>query len=359
MKREVDERLQKLWDEGKKVFSFSKLNCFNNCEYEYFCTYILNKPRKQNIYGELGGFIHDQIEMLYKGETTKEDIIKAYETKMVEIELSDNLNFANEKIENGWRADIEHFLHNFEKIDKKAILEKFVLFEPVKDIYIQGYVDAIFPTENKKLEIIDWKTSSKFTGKKIKEAGRQLVLYKMALESTTDYKVERVGWYMIKYLNVCTMLKNGKVKKSMRSRRKWVEESRNVIEKELDSLGVDLFEMEMLMEKAIKDKNLDCMPKQLKNKIWLEDCIVYYDVTKEEEDELRKYIEKTVTSIDLKDNNNPDDWKPIEITKYNNFFCGQLCSHSKTCVHYRKFVEENKDDFKPKKEKKDEFDIFA
>lgn len=359
MKREVDERLQKLWDEGKKVFSFSKLNCFNNCEYEYFCTYILNKPRKQNIYGELGGFIHDQIEKLYKNETTKEDIIKAYESKMMEIELLDTMNFANEKIENGWKADIEHFLHNFTKIDKKAILEKFVLFEPVKDVHIQGYVDAIFPTENKKLEIIDWKTSSKFSGKKIKEAGRQLVLYKMAIESTTDYEVERVGWYMIKYVNVCSKLKNGKIKKSMRSRRKWVEESRALIEKELDSLGIDLFEIEMLMDRAIKDNNLDCMPDNLKNKIWLEDCIVYYDVTKEEEEELRKYIENTVTSIDLKDVNNPDDWKPIEITKFNNFFCGQLCSHGKTCKHYQKFIAENKDDFKPKEEKKDKFDIFA
>lgn len=46
----------------RKFFSFSKLNCFNNCEHEYFCTYILNKPRKQNIYGELGGFIHTEPE---------------------------------------------------------------------------------------------------------------------------------------------------------------------------------------------------------------------------------------------------------------------------------------------------------
>ena len=49
----------------------------------------------------------------------------------------------------------------------------------------------------------------------------------------------------------------------------------------------------------------------------------------------------------------------IEITKYNSFFCSQLCSVKSFCDNYKNFVKENKDDFKPKKEKKDEFDIFA
>nr|WP_233499550.1 hypothetical protein [Bacillus velezensis] len=37
----------------------------------------------------------------------------------------------------------------------------------------------------------DWKTSSKFAGKKLNEAGRQLLMYKLALEQTTDLKVDK------------------------------------------------------------------------------------------------------------------------------------------------------------------------
>jgi hypothetical protein len=225
---------------------------------------------------------------------------------------------------------------------------------------MQGYIDGITPSQKGKpyIDIIDWKTSSKFSGKKLNEAGRQLLMYKLGIEDNTNFKVDKVMWFMIKYLYVCNMQKNGKVKRKMCNRGKWVKEIRTQIEKELYKCNMDEFEVELLLDKAEEDNNLDCLPKEIQEKYWLEDCFVEYEITDEKIDEFKQYIINTVKEIESKDPNNPDEWKPVEIDKYNSFYCSTLCSHRKTCPTYKKFLDENADSF-DKKNKNDEFDIFG
>lgn len=51
--------MQKLFDEGKHVYSFSKLNTIDNCLYEAYLTYIKHKKGIPNVYGCMGTEIHD------------------------------------------------------------------------------------------------------------------------------------------------------------------------------------------------------------------------------------------------------------------------------------------------------------
>jgi hypothetical protein len=152
------------------------------------------------------------------------------------------------------------------------------------------------------------------------------------------------------------MQKNGKVKKKMCNRGKWVKEIRSTLEKDMYKLGIDEFEVEMLLDKAVEDNNLDCLPN--KEKYWLEDCFVEYEITDEKIEELKQYIVNTVNAIDRKDFSNENDWQPVEIDKYNSFYCATLCGHRKTCKFYKKFLEENADSFE-KKNKTDDFDLFG
>lgn len=353
----MEDKLKQLQEQGAKIFSFSKLNTFNTCEYEYFNTYVNKNRGIDNVYTLTGSLLHDNIESVYKGESDIEKFRSNYHEKLVELEML-GVKFPSDKIGDSWKADIGHFLKNFNKIDKKMLLEKFVLFEIVPGIWIRGYVDAILPSDSGKpyVHIYDWKSSSKFTGEKLLEAGRQLVTYKLALEQTTGMKVEKVMWFMLKYIYVCHMQKNGKVKRKMSNRGKWVKEMKKPIEKELHNLGIDEFELEMLLDKAIEDNSLDCLPQEIKDKYWLEDCIVEYDVSDDKVEELKTYVKDTVAAIEGKDQNNPDNWKPVEINKNNSFYCSVLCGHRKTCKFYKKFLEENADGFE-KKEKKDVFDL--
>jgi ATP-dependent helicase/DNAse subunit B len=357
---DAKEKLNQLYKQGAKVFSHSKIGTFNNCEYEYYNSYVLKNRGINNIYTELGSLIHNNVEAIYDGTSDIEQFKNNYTDKMLELEMV-GMKFPNESIGDSWKKDVSHFINNFNKLDTKIIQEKLIVFEVADGIWVQGYVDGIVPSEKGKphVEVIDWKTSSKFAGKKLSEAGRQLLLYKVGIEDNTPLKVDKVMWFMVKYIYVCNMQKNGKVKKKMCNRGKWVKEIKAPIEKELRTSGMDDFEIEMLLDKAIEDNNLNCLPKSIQEKYWLEDCFVEYEITDEKIEELKQYIVNTVNAIDNKDHSNPDDWQPVKIDKYNSFYCATLCGHRKTCKFYKTFLDENVDSFDKKNKKDDEFDIFG
>jgi hypothetical protein len=352
-------RLKELRANGEKVFSFSKLGSFHNCEYEYYNTYVKRSRGINNVYTELGSELHDNIEKIYSNQSDIEKFRESFENKLIELEML-NVNFPNDSIGDSWKRDVRHFLTNFNRIDKKMVLEKLIVFEIADGIYMQGYIDSISPSDKGKphVDIIDWKTSSKFSGKKLTDAGRQLLMYKAGLESTSNYKVDKVMWFMIKYIYVCSKLKNGKIKKKMCNRGKWVKEMRNTLEKELYKLSMDEFEVELLLDKAIEENNIDGMPDKIKQLYWLEDCFVEYEMTDEKLEELKQYVVDTVEAIESKDPNNEDEWEPVKIDKYNSFYCSTLCGHRKTCKFYKQFLDDNADDF-DKKKKDNLEDLFA
>ena len=280
--------------------------------------------------------MHEGIENFYKGKVEAKDIKSAYFEKLAELEFLD-MKFPNENIEANYNKDIQHYLDNFKKIDSKFVLEHHVLFEVLPDIWIQGFVDAIYKGENG-LVILDWKTSSKFTGKKLVEAGRQLLLYKLAIEATTNAKVDKIMWCMLKYLNVCHTQKNGKIKKKMCNRGKWVKEMKSALEKEMIKEGIDDLEVSILMEEAVENNNIDILPQFIKDKYWLEDCYVEHEASDENIQELKDYIQSTVDKINSKNHENKDEWKPLDLEK-ESFYCNNLCNHRNTCTFRKEYVE--------------------
>ncbi|WJV20810.1 PD-(D/E)XK nuclease family protein [Rossellomorea marisflavi] len=355
----MKEKLDELKKQGAKIYSFSKLGTFNNCQYEYYKSYINKEKGIENVYTLMGSQLHDGIEAIYSNEKTIDNLRDDYSNKLVELDLL-GVKFPNEKIGDSWKADIGHFLNNFNKIDKKMLLEKLIVFEIDDGIWMQGYIDSISPSDHGKpfVNIIDWKTSSKFSGKKLQEAGRQLLMYKYGLEKTTNHKVDKIMWFMLKYVYVCHKLKNGKTKQKMCNRGKWVKEIKKSLEKDLHNLGIEEFELELLLDKAIEENKLTYLPTEIQSKYWLEDCVVEYKATEDNLNELKDYVLKTINEIESKNKKNEDEWEPVEIDKYNSFYCSVLCGHRKTCKFYKQYLEENADGF-DKKDKKDEFDIFG
>ncbi|MEC0685127.1 hypothetical protein P8888_19295, partial [Bacillus haynesii] len=110
-----------------------------------------------------------------------------------------------------------------------------------------------------------------------------------------------------------------------------------------------------LLDNAVEQNTLDCLPDEIKHKYWLEDCIVEYEITEERINELKDYVFSTVNEIESKDASNEAEWKPVEINKYNSFYCSVLCGHRRTCKFYKEFFEKSSNQFK-KKNKVDVFD---
>lgn len=119
-------------------------------------------------------------------------------------------------------------------------------------------------------------------------------------------------------------------------------------------LEYDDFEIDLLLDNAVKENSIDCLPEEIKNKYWLEDCMVEYEVTEEKINELKDYITDTVKKIENKDREDETQWEPVKIDKYNSFYCSVLCGHRKTCKFYKDFLNKSSNKFK----KKDKTDLF-
>ena len=334
------ELLQQLRDKGITVWSFSRLSTANQCEYEYYNTYVLKKRGKNNVYGITGSMVHDYIENLIKGENKIEHFTEKFQEQLAENELL-GLDFPNEQIKDNFVKDVTHFTQNFKKPDGQFLLEKLILFQIGEGHWMQGYIDAIQVVEDEKgdkqVNIVDWKSSSKFTGQKLISAGKQLLFYKHALESSSKAKINKLMWCMLKYLYVCHMQKNGKVKYKMCNRGKWVKEMKSTFEKEMLKLGMDDLEVDILLTDAVNNNSIENLPQEIKDKYWLEDCYVEYEPTDENMRELEDYVNTTVAKIESKDVNNPSDWKPLDIEK-ESFYCNNLCSHRESCSFRKEYI---------------------
>ncbi len=322
-KRKEDPRITKLKEEGKTVYSISRLNTFNQCEYEYYITYILGNRGQDNCYSIAGTKMHDHLESIHNGESTEEEMKNDFENMLIEFELN-GIEFPTSNIKANWVKDMRHFVNHFEKIDRKAVTEPLVLYQLDNGIWLQGYIDAIFPDDDGNLVIIDWKSSSEFTGKRLTEAGRQLLIYKKALESQTSKKVSKVGWFMMKYVNVVW---DNKIK--MYPRRNWVEKIKNELAKDL--AYEDEFVAELLIDRAIGENSLDSLPEYIQQKYKTEPAIVWYEVTSKKMQECEDYIKDTVKRIESKGENEEE----YDNVSKNKFYCNNLCNHRDVCK-YRK-----------------------
>jgi hypothetical protein len=91
-------------------------------------------------------------------------------------------------------------------------------------------------------------------------------------------------------------------------------------------------------DKAQENNDIYLLPNEVTMKYNISDGYVDYGITEEHIQMLKKFIGDNVRSIENK-SKNPSEWKSIEITDKNNFFCSTLCNYRKFCESYKKFVE--------------------
>ena len=326
--------LKELRSNGETVYSFSRLSTYHTCQYEYYKTYIERKKGIGNCYSEIGNFIHDYIEKVYRNtiEDT-ENFQEKFKTKMAELEILD-MDFPNEVIKNSFSKDMKHFTANFKKMDGDFTTEKMFVVE-IDGHYLMGYIDAVRHISNE-THIIDWKTSSKFTSGKLLKAGRQLVLYKMALESLHDIKIDKTMWNMLKYVYVCWELKNKTIKKKMVNRGKIMKEMDTTFQKELKAAGMNDVEIFLALETARQTNSFSDLPALIQEKFWLEDCLLVYEVNEEVEQELRQYISSTIQEIESKNEKDANAWPPLNM-QTDSFYCNTLCNHRETCPFIKEY----------------------
>lgn len=276
---------------GKQItWSYSKLSSWHNCHFGWYLNYVLHQRGDENVYGTLGGKIHDCLERIFKGEMTIE---KAKEEWITEFEMCELLDykFPTEKSKENYFNSMIHCLDHWEEYpsDYKYLTELHFVFEPIEGIQVQGFIDLVqIDEKNKTIRVIDYKTSSKFSKKDLEtEKVFQLILYSMYLEEMyPDYKILNPCFEMLKY----TRNKRGTV----------IE--RNTVD--------DLFD------------NFD-----------YKRCFIEVEYNDKMKNKLKTFITSTIDEIEKHNPDVEEDWIP---EKPNAFYCENLCGHYSECPYAAK-----------------------
>lgn len=342
-----------------KLWSFSAVDQFKTSKYVYYLKYIAHVPTNlpPNIYGKMGGFVHDCLEKLYLGKEkiSREDLYKDFEAYWaVNIDMLDiKFNRTDEKINNSAKTKYHDCLINFMKThelieDKIMLLEQFILAH-VGDYYFQGYADAIAFDENEgTFTIIDWKTSSKYSNRDIPSKGRQLLLYALSLHQLgIPLSKIRACWNFMKYVSVDCMQKNGKVKVRYIERSLIGEKLLKSVNGWLKTFGYSEDEIMKYDEYLLQLNSLDSLPEEVQEKYSIHDCYVYVDVNEESLDNLKQDLLNTINNIkelEEKYRSTNDDtvfWDDEESLKQQEYWYYNICDYSiDTVLPFKQYVEE-------------------
>lgn len=348
--RVKDKRLDKLFKEGKKVYSISKLNTIADCEYSAWRTYVKKDRGLNGIYSVLGSTVHDTLELIMNDMADETSLKSALYKDLAALDML-GLDFPNEKIRENWLKDMNHFCENYNKPKGKFTTEELIILKLNENTYMQGYVDLVKHNADDTISIYDYKTSTDFDDESLIKSGRQLITYAMAKEQE-GFKVNEVAWIMLKY---CEVSFRGKSRRNSKeetdiskviNRGKLATTLKPYIEYNLRDLGYDDIEIEIMLKEVLDTNSLKSLPIEIIEKYNIKPYVRKYAITEDIKTETMEYIKEMIRRFESK-SNNESDWGVkdfYKITKYgkpveDTFFCTVLCNHRKSCPHIKKFFD--------------------
>lgn len=346
--RELNATLQELRDKNIPVYSISRIDSINNCLYGAYLTYVKGDRGEGNIYSYLGSKMHDTLENIMNDKAQASDLAVAMNTELDDMDLL-GIEFPNESIRNNWIKNMEHFCATYKKPEGKFVTEQFFLYKTKAGNYLQGYIDLQQLNDDGTISIVDYKTSSMYSGAAIKEHGRQLLLYAMG-KIQEGYKVKSIAWNFLKYCNISFFgYKTAKSKKKTNivklvERRKIAKEIAEFVISDLREMNYDSIEIESIMDKFRETNDFSVLPMEISFNYNILPGIVEYELTPELMDECENYIDSTIKMWNgLSDE---EDYPPLKFTKVQKngkevldcFFCQHLCGHK--CHYLDDFLAE-------------------
>lgn len=354
MARKTKQEIQELCKKYNtdRMWSWSRFNCYRNSPYEYYLSYVKREKedREDSIYGASGGFAHDILEKFYKKEITYEQLSEEFEDAWTTLVIAD-LKFdrtdevKNKNIEEKYVYDLRHFFKAHTPIKHKMELERFIIIKVGKYVF-QGYIDAVYRNDDGNFNIIDWKTSSLYRGKKTIQESGQLVLYAEGLHQLgIPLEKIKIGWNFLKYVSVTIQQANGKTNKRQIERCKIGSSLKANAKMWLKKTGYE-DKIDYYINLLEQTNDIKSLPEEVQEKYEVNDCYVYVDLTQAMIDDLKQEIIETLDEIMKKENQykatNDDSifFDSEESVKTQSYYFANLCGYSAN-LHkpYKKFLE--------------------
>lgn len=355
MARLTSEELQTLMkNEGvSRIWSWSKWNCFHTSPYEYFLKYILHKKedRTDCIYTTTGGIAHDIMERRYTGKLPYEQMIDDFEDGWVtafniaEMKFDRNSPEKNDKISQKYYENLKHFFMNHTPLKYKPVIEQFVKAK-IGDNLFQGYIDVCFKDDEGNFNILDWKTSSIYKGKKAENECGQLVVYAIGLnQQGVPMDKIRICWNFLKYVSIQYEQANGAIKTREVERCKIGESLQTNAKMWLKKLGY-ADQVDDYLKLLLDTNDIECLPKEVQEKYIISDCYVYVPLTDELINRWKETIISTINDIELREKDYEETqsdkafWDTDESVETQSYYFSTLCGYSPNLhLPYKAYLE--------------------
>ena len=191
-------------------WSFSRLNSFYNCRYEWYLHYILANPSEGGFFSEYGSLMHSVLEKYVKGELSIFELNQYFEDHFNEFVPHDAPPNSYVDLRQSYFDKGIDYLDNIDlDLEKYEILgvEKKIEFELFNKHFV-GFIDLLLRDKNTdEIIILDHKSASlkilkngsvsKSDQNHFLEFKRQLYLY--SLPVIKEYgKVDKLKWNLFK-----------------------------------------------------------------------------------------------------------------------------------------------------------------
>ena len=285
-----------------RIWSWSRVSTFMTSKYEYYLKYVKHVPenRQDCGYAPLGSIAHDTLDSFYEGEIQYEDMTEQFNDGWItaidiaDLKLDRNDEEHDASIKAKYKEDLQHFFKNHVKYEQKLLIEKPVIAKVGSNVFV-GYIDALFKDDDGNYNIVDFKTSSKYSGKTAGEKSGQLVLYGMGLiQAGVPADKVRICWNFLKYTTVEYQQKNGAVKTREIERCKIGESLQSNARMWLKSAGYNEDDVDDYLKLLLDTNNVDVLPEEIRCKYKMIDCHVYVPLTQKLMD---KWIDTIITTI--------------------------------------------------------------
>lgn len=336
-----------------RLWSWSMINTYLTSPYEYYLKYILHKPedRQDCSYATLGSICHSIIEDFYNKKILANEMCSLFDDgwttaiDIAELKFDRNNESKNESISKKYYEDLHHFFKNHTAINQNLLLERFVATK-IGDNVLQGYIDAVYKDSDGVYTIIDWKTSTKYSGNDVENKAGQLVVYAISLlQSGVPIDKIRICWNFLKYVSVSYQLKNGDKKSKHVERYKTGESIQSNAKTWLKEYGY-ADQTDEILKQLIDTNDITVLPEEIQTKFTVSDCYVYVPLNEDLVRNWENKISQAISEIEFKELEYAtsqdervfwDSEKSVETQSY--YFATLSGYSSKIHVPYRMFLE--------------------
>lgn len=354
--RLTKEQINKIKDKYNvsRYWSWSRVNTFMTSPFEYYLKYVKHVPedRQDCGYTTLGSLAHDTLDDFYEGKIKYEDMIDQFEDGWItaidiaDLKLDRNDIEHDNKIKDKYRECLEHFFRNHTRYEHKLLIEKPMVAKIGNNVFI-GYIDALYKDDNDDYHIVDFKTSSIYSGKTLEEHSGQLTIYAIGLmQAGVPLNKIKCCFNFLKYCTIQYEQKNGTIKNRNVERCKIGESLQSNAKTWLKALGYE-DEIDDYLKLLLDANSIEVLPEDVQEKYKITDCHVYIPLDQKLVDKWNDTIIATIHDIVLREKDYDETksemvfWDSDESVKSQSHYFSTLCGYSGQ-LHkpYGKFLQE-------------------